>query len=67
MELNLRFPASDRVIVRFDDVETDTLNFVSSITEEDQKDIRWYLEVYTTRYTTEVDDARAKRIEENLP
>lgn len=67
VELNLRFPAIDKVIVKFDDVETDTLDFASPISEEDQKDIQWYLEVYATRYTTNVDDERAKKIADNLP
>ncbi|MEW6491254.1 MAG: CHAT domain-containing protein [Cyanobacteriota bacterium] len=67
MELNLRFPEVNQVIVKFDDVETDTLDFASPISEEDQKDIQWYLEVYATRYTTEVDDERAKKIADKLP
>jgi hypothetical protein len=67
VELNLRFPQINQVIVKFDDVETDTLDFSSPISEEDQKDIQWYLEVYATRYTTEVDDERAKKIADQLP
>jgi hypothetical protein len=39
VELNLRFPKINQVIVKFDDVETDTLDFSSPISEEDQKDI----------------------------
>jgi hypothetical protein len=67
LELNLRFPQINQVIVKFDDVETDTLDFASPLSEEDQKDIQWYLEVYATRYTTEVDDERAKKIADQLP
>ncbi len=67
MELNLRFPEVNQVIVKFDDVETDALDFASPISEEDQKDIQWYLEVYATRYTAEVDDERAKKIADKLP
>lgn len=67
MELNLRFPEVNQVIIKFDDVETGTLDFASPISEEDQKDIQWYLEVYATRYTTEVDDERAKKIADKLP
>ena len=67
VELNLRFPEINQVIVKFDDVETDTLDFESPLSEEDQKEIRWYLEVYATRYTTEVDDERAKKIADKLP
>ncbi len=67
MELNLRFSEVNQVIVKFDDVETDALDFASPISEEDQKDIQWYLEVYATRYTAEVDDERAKKIADKLP
>ncbi len=67
VELNLRFPEINQVIVRFDENETDTLDFESPISEEDQKNIQWYLEVYATRYTTEVDDERAKKIADKLP
>jgi len=67
LELNLRFPQINQVIVKFDDDETDTLDFASPLSEEDQKEIRWYLEVYATRYTTEVDDERAKKIADQFP
>jgi hypothetical protein len=67
VELNLRFPEINQVIVRFDENETDTLDFESPISEEDQKKIQWYLEVYAAQYTTEVDDERAKKIADKLP
>ena len=67
VELNLRFPQINQVIVKFDDDETDTLDFESPLREEDQKDIRWYLEVYAVQYTTEVDDERANKIADKLP
>lgn len=67
MELNLRFPNVNQVIVRFNDVDTDTIDFELPITAEDQQDIHWYLEVYGPSYTTEVDDARAERIANKLP
>ncbi|MFN6569639.1 CHAT domain-containing protein, partial [Dendronalium sp. ChiSLP03b] len=66
MELNLRFPEINQVIVRLDDLETDRLNFTSPLAAEDLEDIRWYFEVYATNYTTDVDDERAKRIEDNF-
>ena len=67
LELNLRFPSIHQVIVRFGDRETDTLNFASPLTEEEQKDIRWYLEVYAAQYTADVDDQRAEKIIARLP
>ncbi|MBD2211347.1 tetratricopeptide repeat protein [Nostoc linckia FACHB-104] len=66
MELNLRFPEINQVIVRLDDQETNTLNFISPLTAEDLEDIRWYFEVYAKSYTADVDDERAKRIEDNF-
>ncbi|BAY28322.1 TPR domain protein [Nostoc carneum NIES-2107] len=66
MELNLRFPEINQVIVRLDDQETNTLNFISPLTAEDLEDIRWYFEVYAKSYTADVDDEGAKRIEENF-
>ncbi|MDP8963007.1 MAG: CHAT domain-containing protein, partial [Cyanobacteriota bacterium] len=67
VELNLRFPEINQVIVRFDENETDTIDFESPISEEDQKNIQWYLEVYAAQYTTEVDDQTAKKIADKLP
>ncbi|MFN6525988.1 tetratricopeptide repeat protein [Nostoc sp. ChiSLP03a] len=66
MELNLRFPEINQVLVRLDDLETDRLNFTSPLAAEDLEDIRWYFEVYANSYTADVDDERAKRIEENF-
>lgn len=66
MELNLRFPEINQVIVRLEDLETDRLNFTSPLAAEDLEDIRWYFEVYATNYTADVDDERAKRIEDNF-
>ena len=67
MELNLRFPATNQVIVKFDDNETEALEFISPIAEADLKDIQWYLETYAAQYTADVDDQRAQRIEAKLP
>ncbi|MCP4347476.1 MAG: tetratricopeptide repeat protein [Desulfobacterales bacterium] len=66
-ELNLRFPDANHVIVKFDDDETGSLDFASPINDEDRKDIRWYLEVYASSYTTDADDERAGRIAGKLP
>lgn len=62
MELNLRFPENNQVIVTFDGQETDRLDFASPLSAADRKEIRWYLEIYAARYTTDVDDRRAEGI-----
>jgi hypothetical protein len=66
-ELNLEFPNKNQVIIHFNDQHSNKLDFKSPITEEDQKDIRWYLEVYAYLYTTDVDDKRADKIATRLP
>ncbi len=67
IELNLCFSDANHVIVKFDDDKTDALDFASPINDEDRKDIRWYLEVYASSYTTDADDKRAGRIADCLP
>jgi len=67
IEFNLEFPSENQVIVHFNDQHSDKLDFQSPITEEDQKDISWYLEVYAYLYTTDVDDKRADKIAAQLP
>ncbi|KAB8317192.1 tetratricopeptide repeat protein [Tolypothrix campylonemoides VB511288] len=67
MELNLRFPEINQVIIKLDEQETERLPFTSPVSAEDQENIRWYLETYATHYTTNVDDARAKQIGDKLP
>ncbi|MEJ6480359.1 CHAT domain-containing protein [Nostoc punctiforme UO1] len=62
MELNLRFPENNQVIVKFDEQETDRLDFSSPLSSADREEIRWYLEIYAARYTTDVDDQRAEGI-----
>ncbi|WP_392477392.1 tetratricopeptide repeat protein [Nostoc sp. C110] len=66
MELNLRFPENNQVIVEFDKQDTDRLDFASPLNAVDTEEIRWYLEKYVTDYTTDVDDQRAERIAEKL-
>lgn len=66
-ELSVRFSADDNVIIKFDEEETDALHFISPLTINYQKDIRWYLETYATHYTTDVDDKRANNIANKLP
>ncbi|AFY35755.1 CHAT domain-containing protein [Calothrix sp. PCC 7507] len=62
MELNLRFSENNQVVVKFDDQETDRLDFASPLSAADREEIRWYLETYAARYTTDVDDTRAEGI-----
>ncbi|MBD2202180.1 CHAT domain-containing protein [Calothrix sp. FACHB-1219] len=62
MELNLRFPENNQVIVTFDGQETDRLDFASPLNAADREEIRWYLETYAAHYTTDVDDKRAEGI-----
>ncbi|MBE8986588.1 CHAT domain-containing protein [Nostoc sp. LEGE 12450] len=66
MELNLRFPENNQVIVKFDEQETDRLAFASPLNAADREEIRWYLETYAAHYTTDVDDKQAKGIAEKL-
>ncbi|MBD2165997.1 CHAT domain-containing protein [Calothrix membranacea FACHB-236] len=62
MELNLSFPENHQVIVKFDGQDTDRLDFASPLSAADREEIRWYLETYAARYTTDVDDKRAEGI-----
>lgn len=66
-ELNLEFPHINKVIVHFQAQSSGELDFVSPISEEVQKDIRWYLETYATLYTTEAEEKRAQCITDKLP
>lgn len=65
-ELSLRFPHHEQYIVKYNGTETDSLIFVSPLTDEDYIDICWYLETYATHYMTEVDDNRARVIANKL-
>ena len=65
LELILRFTGIDRVAVKFDDVEAD-VNFTSPLSEDDLKELRWYVESYSSGYTADVDDRRAERVRDRL-
>ena len=65
LELILRFTGIDRVAVKFDDVEAD-VNFQSPLSEDDLKELRWYVESYSSGYTADVDDLRAERVQGRL-
>jgi len=66
-ELNLWFPDSNHLIVSLERNSVGPIDFTARITPKDREEIRWYLEVYAAGYTTEVDDAEARRIEAKLP
>ncbi|MFO1430984.1 MAG: tetratricopeptide repeat protein [Candidatus Competibacteraceae bacterium] len=71
LELNLRFPTPEQVIVRLieddDHDESESLPFRGPLAVSDQQDLHWYLEVYAAQYVTDVDDERAQRIAARLP
>lgn len=68
IELNIRFPDKDQVIVKFNQEDSQALAFKSPMTKNKKalEDLRWYIEVYAAEYTGEPDDEEAKRIEANL-
>jgi tetratricopeptide (TPR) repeat protein len=66
LELTLNFTTADQVTVSFDDETSEAIAFRSPWTEQHQKDLRWYVETYSTRYMTEVDDRRAEQIAAQL-
>ena len=67
IELNVRFTSSDRFVIKFDDRETDALEFVAPVNDGDRAEIRDYLEKYTSLYMMDVDDRSAERTEAKLP
>jgi len=67
MELHLHFSDPAHVMVKYDDRDSGTLDFHAPLDASALDDIRWYFEVYASRYATDVDDERAARIAANLP
>jgi hypothetical protein len=67
IELNLQFPDPRHLIVTLDRESTGTFEFTIQNSAKDRKEIRWYLETYAAYYTTDADDAEARRIEAKLP
>ncbi len=59
LELNVRFTSSDRFTIKFDDRETDALEFKAPVNDGDRADIHWYLESYAAQYMTDVGDRSA--------
>jgi tetratricopeptide (TPR) repeat protein len=69
MELNLRFPDADHVIVRLgpDDDGSPALPFVNPITATDLRDLQWYVETYGVHSLGDPDDTEAARVAGRLP
>lgn len=68
IELNVQFSSPSRVRVGFKGANTAEFDFRSESlpTAEDLQELGWYLEKYLVYYSSEPDDSRAKRLEENL-
>jgi len=66
IELNIRFPSQNQVIIKFDDDETETLEFQSPFDKNDFSDIAWYLETFAAQYIADVDIKRAEEIANRL-
>jgi tetratricopeptide (TPR) repeat protein len=66
-ELNLRFPDEAHVLVSLDGEESGRLPFSSPFTDQDRRDLPWYLEVYGAHSLGDPDDAEAARITARLP
>jgi len=67
IELNLRFPDKDHVIVRFEDEESGQLPFNNPIAESDLRELQWYVEVYAAHSLGDPDDERARRVATRQP
>ncbi|MFM7579485.1 MAG: hypothetical protein ACKO5Q_21445, partial [Microcystaceae cyanobacterium] len=67
IELNVRFTSPSRFVVKFDDRETDALEFQAPLNDDDRAEMRWYLENYAAHYMMDVDDHMAERVEAKLP
>ncbi|NOR68169.1 MAG: CHAT domain-containing protein [Methylomarinum sp.] len=65
-ELDIYFPSSNQMTVKFDNQESELLDFQAPFRKKDLEDLRWYIEVYAAQYTGEPDDEEAKRIEVKL-
>ena len=69
MELNLRFPDAEHVIVRLgpDDDGSGRLPFTNPITDKNLHDLQWYVETYGAHSLGDPDDSEAARIKSQLP
>lgn len=64
VELSLVFPDPKHVVIQSQLGSTQSLQFENPLTADSLRNIRWYLEVYSTQYMTDIDDKRAKGIEQ---
>ena len=70
LELRLTFPDPAHVSVALLGSSPDFTQptpFTSPLTEDDLKELRWYVEDYGTSYAAEPDDARAAAVRDKLP
>lgn len=67
LELNLRFPDPHHVIVRLGDSETASLPFTNPISDQERRDLAWYVETYGAHSLGDPDDQEAQRIAAHLP
>jgi hypothetical protein len=66
-ELNLRFPDAAHVEATYDGEPSGMLPFASPLTDQDRRDLPWYLEIYGAHSLGDPDDAEAARIAARLP
>lgn len=66
LELNLRFPDPHHVIVRLGDSETASLPFTNPISDQERRDLAWYVETYGAHSLGDPDDQEAQRIAAHL-
>jgi tetratricopeptide (TPR) repeat protein len=66
VELVLFFPDPDHLIIDFKDRVVGPIRFLPPLTKADRNDMRWYLETYSSHYTTSTDDDEANRIATKL-
>lgn len=66
IELNIRFSTPQQFVVKFEDLETDALNFIQPFENKDFSDLTWYLETYASSYIADVDVDQANKIEQRL-
>lgn len=49
IELNVRFTSSDRFVIKFDDRETDALEFIAPVNDGDRAEMRTRNKQFTAR------------------
>ncbi len=66
-ELVLRFATPDLVNLSYAGTDSGEVPFASPVTDQDRRDLSWYVETYGARSLGEADDAEAQRIKARLP